>query len=646
MPRRHKKCHVPKATIGTDCPHGKNSVAAGDENSGLLNLSGSHHDLRRVAAPRVDTGPYGERPKSIRRHHNDRSGSVIALVPSVSRQSLSWLRRCIGAFLRSDAGVSARWWLAGLLLCLLLINAMNVLNSFVLRDFMSAIQNRDGTRFQALAWVYAAVFGISTVIAVSQRFAEERLGLLWRHWMTRSLTSVYVDGKIYLQWQADKALTNPDQRISEDAGALAFTTLSLALMISNSTIAAISFSGVLWAISPTLFFVAIVYAVIGSGVTALLGKPLVQLNYQQADFEANFRGELVHLRQFGDAIALAGYEERSRARLLDRVDGLVANYRKIISVNRNVGVFTTGYNYLIQLVPILIAAPLFMRGDADFGVVGQSAMAFSTLVTALSLIVTQIQSISAYAAVLRRLGEFSSKAAHAMERRTTGCIGCKSEPDRFVFSDLTLQTSLDDGDVLIRDLDLTIEKGANLLISGPRAAQHALFRAAAGMPIVGSGEVILPPSDKVASLPESPFLPFGTLRDVLRSQDESATTDAEIRSVLSQLGLSVAIPANATSDETRNWHDLLTLKEEQLLAVARVILSRPDFALVDHLESSFDQATERRVLRLMKRRGITCISFSSQLPDTACHDQCLELGDDGKWQLTDAATQLAAQQAD
>lgn len=560
-----------------------------------------------------------------------------------SRQSLSWLRQCLWDFLKSTSGPQARYWLIALLVCILLINGMNVLNSFVLREFMSAIQGRNWSNFRWYAWTYAAVFAISTLIAVSMRFAEERLGLLWRDWMTRSLTSTYIDGKIYLQLHADTGLTNPDQRISEDVKAMTVTTLSLALMISNSTVAVLSFSGVLWAISPTLFLVSLVYALFGSGLTALLGRPLVQLNYQQSDLEANFRGELIHVQRSADAIALAGYEGRSRSSLLDRIERLVANYRKIISVNRQIGFFTTGYNYLIQLVPILIAAPLFIEREAEFGVIGQSTMAFSTMVTALSLIVTQIQSISAYAAVLKRLGEFANNAAQAMEKRKEGCVGCKSEADRFVFHDLTLRSSLEEGEVLVGKLDLTIEKGDRLLISGNHAAQQALFRAAAGLPVIGTGGVVRPPEGRVAYIPENPFLPVATLRDMLLSPDDKTTTDEEMWSVLRQLGLDTVIRREDGPEAARNWTDLLTRKHEQLMAVARAILARPDFALIDNLDSSLDGATERRVLKLLKRRGITCVSFSDQLPTVEFHDRALELGDGGTWQLTEVAPELAAE---
>ena len=162
----------------------------------------------------------------------------------------------------------------------------------------------------------------------------------------------------------------------------------------------------LWTISPQLFLVAVLYAVAGSALTIWLGRPLIKLNYRQADCEANFRTELIWTHENAEEIARDGQAASSRDRLLARVDDLVGNFRRVISVNRNLNFFTSGYNYLIQLIPVLMVAPLFIRREADFGVIGQAGMAFATLLGAFSLIITQFQAISAYASVLLRLGEF------------------------------------------------------------------------------------------------------------------------------------------------------------------------------------------------------------------------------------------------
>ncbi|QDT54200.1 Vitamin B12 transport ATP-binding protein BacA [Caulifigura coniformis] len=552
-----------------------------------------------------------------------------------SRKSLKWLQGIIGAFLKSPSGTKAKCWVGSLLLLMLCMNAMNVVNSYVLREFMSAIQDRERAAFVNFAWLYAGVFAASTVFSVLLRFSEERLGLLWRDWMTRSLAGVYMDGKIYLRLRSDESLTNPDQRISEDVKSLTVTTLSLVIMLTNSTITVISFSGVLWAISPTLFLVALAYALLGSGLTVLLARPLVNLNYHQADFEADFRADLVKVHQLADGIALAGFEGRSRDRLMERIRRLVENYLRIIAVNRNVGFFTTGYNYLIQLVPIVIVAPMFMNEGVEFGVIGQSAMAFSTLVAALSLIVTQFQSISAYFAVLTRLGEFADTVKRSAEHQDDGCVDCAKSADHFVFDHLTLRSSLENGQVLIENLILTIEKGTRVLINGNHAAQQALFRAAAGVPIIGSGRVIRPPVGKAAFVPENPFLPPGTLREsFVAPEHDATTTDEQVWEVIRAVGLNEAISRH-DGDVRHDWHDLLSLRDEQLMAIARAILLRPDFAVLGHLNSSLKQSTERKILKLMQQHGITCISFSDQLPSAEFHDLCLELGDDGSWQIVD-----------
>jgi vitamin B12/bleomycin/antimicrobial peptide transport system ATP-binding/permease protein len=213
----------------------------------------------------------------------------------------------------------------------------------------------------------------------------------------------YLADGTYQRLNASEAIANPDQRISEDVRAFTVTTLSFTLMALNSAFTIVAFSGVLWTISPLLFGVATLYAAGGSLLTIALGRPLIRLNYDQLDKEASFRSGLIHVRNNAEAIMSAREEDSQMAQLLARLDDLVANFRKITSINRNVGFFTTGYNWMIQIIPALIIAPAFIERKIEFGVITQSAIAFSTLVAAFSLIVTQFPSLSSYAAVVARL---------------------------------------------------------------------------------------------------------------------------------------------------------------------------------------------------------------------------------------------------
>src|SRR5262249_21125248 len=222
--------------------------------------------------------------------------------------------------------------------------------------------------------------------------------------LTRRLTGLYLADRTYYWLKWSGGLDNPDERIADDVRTYTATTVSFALIFVNGTLTVVAFAGVLWSISPLLFGVAVGYAALGSLLTLLLGRPLIGLNSRQLDREADFRSALIHIRENAEAIALTRHEGRLTARLLRRIDALVDNYRRITSVNRNLGFFTTGYNYLIQNLPALIVAPLFTRGQVEFGVVTQSGLAFAQLLGAFSLVVNQFQSLSSYAAVVARIG--------------------------------------------------------------------------------------------------------------------------------------------------------------------------------------------------------------------------------------------------
>ena len=552
--------------------------------------------------------------------------------PVPGRQTYRRLLSSVALFLKSPAGGKARWLLAALLLLMVGINGMNVANSFVRRYFMSSIERRDSDGFVRFAWLYVGVFGGSVLVGVLFRFTEERLGLLWRDWLTRRITSLYIDQRIYLNLTGDDAISHPDQRMTEDVRQLTTSTLSFLLMILNGTMTVLSFSGVLWTISPKLFTVAVLYAIAGSALTILLGRPLIRLNYRQADREADFRSELIHTRTNADGIALSGIEADIRERLLDRIDGLVGNLRHIISVNRNLSFFTSGYNYLIQLIPVLIVAPLFIRREVEFGVIGQSAMAFATLLGAFSLVITQFQAISSYASVISRLGEFVEVTEKLAARREVTRIAITYGAGHFHFENVTLISPADDAPVLVKNLNLRLDPGSLVRICGSnRAGRTALFRAAAGLHECGTGSIERPPADQVAFLPEQPYLPPGTLRELLVPAGASEEiTDAQIQELLGKLGLGSLLKPNERTDVPRNWQDSLSLQEEKLLAIARTLLAKPRFAFIDELESALNDADRRRVLDLLDASGITCVLFGSPT-DGTCSGACLELHGDGSW---------------
>src|SRR5262245_41160646 len=474
--------------------------------------------------------------------------------------------RMLRRFSTSEAGGKARWLFTLLLLLLVTINGLNVVNSYVGRDFMTALERRQTSTFIRQAFLYLGVFALSTLTIVTLRYTEETLALTWREWLARWAVRHYLRPPVYHRLNdrliANGEVDNPAQRITDDVRTFTTVTLSLLILSLNATFTIVAFSGVMWSISPALFLVTVCYAAAGSLLTIARGRPLVKLNEAQLDKEANFRAELIHVRENAEPLAIARREDRLRFRLFRRIDDFVANFRRIIKVNRNLGLFTTGYNFLIQIIPALVVGPLFIQGRVEFGVVTQSAMAFAQLVGAFSLIITQFQSISSYAAVVTRLGVLDEGIEQARTRpvlpdevcthhdRKVSCPLCAGRPlpssaielvtsavdPAVVYERLTL-LSPSDGRVLTKEMNGTVAPGGRLLILGPNdEAKSALFRSTAGTWSMGSGCIFRPGDDRMQFMSERPYLPPGTLREVLTGVG-SPLTPEQLRAALKSFDL-------------------------------------------------------------------------------------------------------------
>lgn len=518
----------------------------------------------------------------------------------------------------------------GLIVLMLCINGLNVGISYVSRDFMSAIEDRDMSGFVRYAWYTVAVYAASTVTAVIYTYCEQRLALLWRDGQTRRLLERYVNHRSFLHMEEEGVLANPDQRISEDVKSFTTTTLSFMLMTLNAVFTILAFSGVLWSISPELFIVAVAYALVGSLLIFYMGRPLIDFNVTLLDREADFRSELLQLRENAQSVTLMHREERVHQRLLRRFDRIVANTRRIISVNRRVGFFTNGYNWMVQLIPALIVAPLFIHGKAEFGVIAQSSIAFTHLMGAFSLIVTQFTSISSYAAVITRLG----KLVDALDRAAESHSGVElvETGDTLRFDDLTLTRS--DGRPLLTGLSLAIPRGCCTLITATSgSAKLALFSATAGLARNGSGRVLRPDGDSFLFVPDHPYMTRSSLREVLRTrEDQPLPPDPELMAELASFGLERLAHDAGGLDVSRDWNRLASPGDQTRLILLRALLARPAYVFTDRLNALQDADGVRRIFAQLHAAGITYIALGQPEDRLDGYDAVLHLEDDGSWQ--------------
>jgi vitamin B12/bleomycin/antimicrobial peptide transport system ATP-binding/permease protein len=576
---------------------------------------------------------------------------VVTAKLSFNRHRWDIFFRNLKMFVTAEqVGTKAKWAFGSLFFFLLGINVLNVVNSYVGRDFMTAIENRNFDEFIRTALTYVGVFAASTIAAVYYSFTEQRLGLLWRFWATRETILNYSNNRVYYRLKKKGEIANPDQRIADDIRTYCTTTLSFMLILLNASLTVIAFSGVMWTISPLLFVVSVLYAAVGTLLTVGLGRPLVKLNYDQLDKEANLRGSLIYLRGNAESVAVSRREGHLIQLSLKYLGDLAMNFRRIIAVNRNVGFFTTGYNWLIQIIPALIIAPLFIEGKVEFGVITQSAIAFTQLLGAFSIIVNQFQSISSYTAVLARLAGLAEARETAKAEEEAAPIEFSIEEGRIAYSGLTLRSPRS-GRTLIKDLSLTIPQGHHVLVRGrDETARSALFLGTVGLWDVAEGRIARPSLEQVLLVSEVPYLPPGTLRELLmqpwpeeilpwkQTLSDIKAPEEQIMETLAALKIDSMVKGFGGLDQRQHWENILPLDQQQLLVLGRVLLSQPQFVFLDRPSTTFDRERVDWILDLLNERSISYVTFEGDenKANMGRYDAVLEIKEGGAWELKPA----------
>ena len=285
---------------------------------------------------------------------------------------------------------------------------------------------------------------------------------------------------------------------------------------------------------------------------------------------------------------------------------------------------------MIQIIPALIIAPSYISGKIEFGAVTQSAVVFSTLVAAFSLVVTQYQSLSSFAAVSARLSTLMDAIEESGTPSGSGievveAAGCLR------YERLTLLHSAN-GTPLIENLSVSIPTGASVLVKGANeAAGRALFTATAGLAVAGSGRIVRPPAKSIRFLPQRPLLPPGNLREILQDEDQGLSVpDAEVLTLLEDLRLGRVAAEIGGLDAELDWGARLSLGDQQRLAFARVLLASPEVVFIDRVSSELGRDEFIRFLQILSERSTACICLDDEFrPQEAFHANLL-FADDGQ----------------
>ena len=503
------------------------------------------------------------------------------------------------------------------------------------REFYNTFESRDQAEFFRQLGTFTLLAVIYIVNGVYGQYFRQMLMIEWRSWMTERFLADWMRDRAYYRLQlTDQGTDNPDQRIADDLNIFVDLTLSLALGLLSAVVTLVSFVGILWSISGAMtvlgvsipgymVWVALVYAIVGTWLTHVIGRPLIQIGFDQQRYEANFRFALVRLRENVEGVALYRGEASELANFR-------AGFRDVITIwwtkmvkQKQLGWFQSFYGQVAIIFPFVVASPRFFSGAMPLGGIFQIASAFGQVQGALSWFVNAYTSFANWKATVDRLTTFAA----SLERvRTQTTAGERAEGSGATLAMDGLRLELPQGQPLLEAATLEVKRGENLLITGATGSgKSTLFRALAGIWPYWKGRIRLPQGARLLFLPQKPYLPIGTLRHaVCYPESLERFSDVEVAEALAAVGL----PHFAAElERSENWAQLLSGGEQQRVAFARALLNRPDWLFLDEATAALPENAQEALYRLLKEKlpRTTVVSIGHRSALAAFHARRLEL---------------------
>ena len=564
------------------------------------------------------------------------------------RSTLATVWRIAAPYFRSEDKLAGRTLLAAVISIELALVGLDVLLNQWNNRFYNALQDKNWEVFVREIGFFCILATSNVVLSIYQLYLNQWLQIRWRRWMTsRYLGEWLQDANHYRMQLRGDAADNPDQRITDDVKLFVDQTLNIGVGLLSSIVTLASFVVILWGLSAAaplhvfgsefaipgyLVWGALIYAVFGTALTQWIGSPLVSLDFQQQRFEADFRFNLVRVRENSEQIALLQGESAERQRLSERFGRVVENWYGIMSRTKRLTAFTRSYSQAAVIFPYILVAPAYFADKIQLGGMMQTASAFSSVQTALSFFVSIYRTMAEWRAVVARLDGFEMAIASAAKLATAASsinVVSSTGSDKIDLKQLLVR--LPNGTPLVSADNFSIRRNERTLVTGPSGAgKSTLFRAIAGVWPFGSGSIAIPAKAKLMMLPQRPYFPVGSLKAaIVYPAEASAFSSDQVKDVL----VSVGLPQLASRlEEEGHWNRMLSLGEQQRLGLARALLHAPQYLFLDEATASLDEASQAALYRLLQEKlpATTIVSIGHRSTLEAFHQRKVVLTRDGE----------------
>jgi vitamin B12/bleomycin/antimicrobial peptide transport system ATP-binding/permease protein len=563
------------------------------------------------------------------------------------RSTLATVWRIAAPYFRSEDRFAGWALLAAVIVIELSLVGIDVLLNQWRNRFYNALQERNWQVFVSEVGVFSILAASNVVLVVYQLYLNQWLQIRWRRWMTGHYLGEWLHGANHyrMQLQGDAA-DNPDQRITDDVKLFVDRTLDIGVGLLSAVVTLGSFVFILWGLSAEaplhisgrqfdipgyLVWGALAYAVLGTALAQWIGSPLVNLDFQQQRLEADFRFNLVRVRENSEQIALLAGERAERQRLLERFGRVVGNWYGIMSRTKRLMAFSRSYAQAAEIFPYILAAPAYFADKIQLGGLMQTGSAFGSVQTAVSFFVANYRELAEWRAVVARLDGFQGAIAKAETLAgSADSIQLVSRAGSGKIDLEQLLVKLPNGTPLVAADGLSVRGHERVLVTGPSGAgKSTLFRAIAGIWPFGSGSVAVPAGATLMMLPQRPYFPVGPLKDAIAYPAQVDTIGSDqVREAV----ISVGLPALAQRlDEEAHWNRMLSLGEQQRLGVARALLHAPDYLFLDEATASLDEPSEAALYKLLAEKlpQTTVVSIGHRSTLDAFHQRNISMVRDG-----------------